>query len=134
MKYIVLFIHLFFSVFLFVGCAQEKSSFPMPSSAKISGNLIKIPFPYIENKEEWELSHNASNLLVIEVSYDGKIVSKFPLEKKIKKIISLQSGKESIEMIYLSHGTIQLDSKKYNITNINLNNDNQSGFVSLKSK
>ena len=100
---------------LTTGCGSKNNGLPLPSSAKkISTNTIQIPFPYSEsiNGEQWTLSRNSSNHLVVQVIDGGKIEKIFPVNTNIT-------------------ASITLGGQKYKVNHITVNSDNDSGFVTF---
>jgi hypothetical protein len=104
------------------GCGHYKNyGYPLPSSAKDSGDNIIIPFPYAEggflgSDERWIVEQGSPDKLVLNVIYKDKIVASFPVT----------AGTND------SSGSIRLSGKEYDIVSVTLNSDQVSGFVKLK--
>lgn len=136
-KKILLFVIPFFLLFI-VGCGVKDNALPLPSSAKaISSNTIELPFPYGEsiNGENWILDRNHSGDLVLKVKNKGRDVTEFPLTNKNGPFFVEKLGKQYVGGYkYKAKGTIQLGTKIYTVLEVDLNTDNQSGTIVLKSK
>jgi hypothetical protein len=107
------------------GCGHNQNyGIPMPSSAKYSGDLIMIPFPYADggfsgSAERWVIEQEGfPNKLVLNVIYKDKIVASFPVT----------AGTND------SSGSIKLSGKEYDIISITLNSDQVSDSVKSKKK
>ncbi|MHB1417974.1 MAG: hypothetical protein ACYCX4_00060 [Bacillota bacterium] len=98
--------------------ATRSEILPLPSSAKSSGDLIEIPFPYAESLhgETWRLDKDSPEHYVLRVLYMDKVVAAFPVAYS-----HTPSGL-----------IITLGGKKYAIMAIDLNNDFESGVVTLR--
>jgi hypothetical protein len=116
------------------GCASKSNNLPLPSSAKtISATSIEIPFLYAEspNGETWMLEKNGPDI-TLNVINKGQIVNKIPLTDKISTFNTEKLGKQYVGGYrYRANEMIQLGNKVYQISEVDLNNSNESGKVVL---
>jgi hypothetical protein len=118
------------TVLLFGGCTHD-DSVPLPGSASrsIPNNTplppgqLSIPFPYREKfssgMEQWVLERDTAGHLVLVVSWITQEIAKFPVD--------------SVGINQVT-GVITLGGKDYNVINLTLNSDNESGWITIQEK
>lgn len=104
------------------GCNPDNESVPFPNWGSLdeSGNAL-IPFPRAQEFsgkiERWALeTEYPSQKLLLKITWDGEIVASFHVSSV---------GKNDIFQ------TITLENSEYLVTQVHINTDTQSGWVTL---
>lgn len=114
---------------------SKSNQLPLPSSAKtVSTNTIQVPIPSSEsqNGEAWRLI-GSDQSRILNITSEGKTVFDIQLPSNPTAFYVTKSGRRYLEGYkYKTNTTIQLGSRVYTITEVDLNSDNASGRVILK--